>query len=150
MSQTFTKLTCLFLVALFFAACTPVQKIHGNIIEDKKVAQLEVNKSTQKDVIRILGTPTTTSTVDNQTWYYIGQKTAQTGLYKAEIEERRVIALDFDAEGLLINMSSLSEKDGQDVDVSARETPSSGRKFTIMQQLIGNLGRFNKGDFEGE
>ena len=147
-TNTVTKFISFLFLGLFFVACTPVQKIHGNVIDDKKLAILELDKTTQGDVIRTWGTPTTTSTVDNQIWYYIGQKTSQTGLYRPEVEERRVVALEFNAEGILINHSTLTEKDGQEVEVSARETPSTGRKFTIMQQLIGNLGRFNKDNFE--
>lgn len=143
-----TKLFSLLLLALVMMGCTPVQRIHGNVIDDKKVAQLELDVTTQGDVIRMWGTPTTTSTVDNQIWYYIGQKTSQTGLHRPEVDERRIVALDFNPEGVLVNFSTLTEKDGQEIEVSARETPSSGRKFTIMQQLIGNLGRFNKSNFE--
>ena len=136
---------------MVMAACAPVTEIRGNLLDDKKIAQLTVGESNQRDVLNALGSPTTTSVTRPNEWYYVGQKTEQIAVYQPEIVERRVLVVNFDDEGTLTRIAELNEKDGNDELVfSDRETESGGRKFTIMQQLIGNLGRFNKSDFENQ
>ncbi len=70
------------------------------------------------------------------------------GISEEEIVERRVLALTFNQQKVLAKIDHLTENDGMTLTPSDKETTSSGRKFTIMQQLIGNLGRFNKSDFQ--
>ena len=136
---------------LVVSACAPVTEIRGNLLDDKKIAQLTVGESNQRDVLNVLGSPTTSSVTRPNEWYYVGQKTEQIAVYQPEIVERRVLVVNFDEDGTLSRIAELDQEDGDDeLEFSSRETESGGRKFTIMQQLIGNLGRFNKSDFENQ
>lgn len=132
-------------LALSLAACSPTKEVRGNLINQKTVASLEVGQTDQKTALELLGTPMSTSTFDQKTWYYIGQKTERYGVYDTEVVEQQVIALNFDENGILSNIKKLDEDDSLDIEPSTKETPSSGRQFTVLQQLIGNVGRFNKG-----
>lgn len=141
--KTFGFLTLLSF-AIITTACTPIKEVRGNLVNQKTINSLEVGTTNQKTALELLGTPMSTSTFDSRTWYYIGQKTEQYGVYQTEVVEQQVIALEFNDEGVLEKIDMLDENDGLDIEPSSKETESSGRQFTILQQLIGNVGRFNK------
>ena len=56
--------------------------------------------------------------------------------------DRSVLALDFDERGILISARQLNLEDGIDVAIAQRATPTKGREYNLLEQLIGNIGRF--------
>ena len=52
----------------------------------------------------------------------------------------------FDDGGMVSNMYIYGVEDGVVVEPVERETPTFGQELTIMQQLLGNFGRFNTSD----
>lgn len=123
------------------AGCANRTSLHGQIVEDARLAQLEVGTATQEDVLFTLGTPTTTAPFDDATWYYIGQVTEQRAFLEPKVVDRRVVVLTFDDSGRLVEVGDLTLEDGQEVALVDRETPTLGRQFTFVEQMIGNLGR---------
>ena len=57
--------------------------------------------------------------------------------------ERRILKLQFDQDGTLVSMEQLGLEDAQDVNLVDRETPTRGRELGALEQLLGNLGKFN-------
>lgn len=143
--KTFTIIA---ISCLLINACTPTTELRGKVLTERALNSLVIGETTQREALQSLGTPTTTSTFDQSVWYYIGQKMERVGIHEEEVVERRVLALTFDDDKKLVSIDHLSEEDGLELTPSDKETVSSGRQFTVMQQLIGNLGRFNKADFE--
>ncbi|MBV6632737.1 MAG: outer membrane protein assembly factor BamE [Alphaproteobacteria bacterium] len=131
------------LISLTVAGCSPVVATRGNLIEDKTLAQLEVDEMNRIDVLNLFGTPTSRATFDQDTWYYIGQTTEQTAFFEPEVTDRRILKLQFDREGVLRDVQELSLEDAQEIDTVSRETPTRGRQLGVLEQLLGNLGRFN-------
>lgn len=125
------------------AACSPIRATRGHIVEDEKVAQLEVGISTRDDVLDILGSPTTVGTFDDSNWYYIGQRTERTAFLAPEIVERRVLLVSFDEAGVIQRLEERGLEDAENVELVERETPTLGRRITFLEQMFGNLGRFN-------
>lgn len=129
--------------SLATTACTPVTATRGNLVEDSRLNELIPGVTTKNNVARVLGTPTTISTFDENTWYYVGEKTEQLGLAKTEVKKRRVIIVSFDEKGYLKQVEEKNAQDGKEIDPVDRTTPTAGREFTIYEQLIGNVGKFN-------
>lgn len=142
--QNLAYFSLLSIAFLSLMACTPTTEVRGNLVNAKTLQELEAGKTDQRQALVLMGTPVSTSTFDEKTWYYIGQKTEQYGIFEAEVVERQVVALHFNDDGILESIERYDENDGLALDPSARQTPSSGRQFTVLQQLIGNIGRFNK------
>ncbi|MFO1188681.1 MAG: outer membrane protein assembly factor BamE [Alphaproteobacteria bacterium] len=97
----------------------------------------------RNDVIEILGSPSMVATFGDETWYYVGEKTERIAFLEPEVLERTVIALRFDQNGRLTAVDRLGLKDGKEVDFVSRTTPTAGKELTLLEQLIGNLGRFS-------
>ena len=132
------------LVAATVAACSPRVATRGNLVEDYRLEQVHTGTSTKADVATILGTPTTVSTFDDNTWYYIGQRVETVAFFAPEVTQRRVLRMQFDpTSSTLTDIKEVDLADGQQVAMVTRETPTLGRRIGILEQFLGNIGRFN-------
>jgi outer membrane protein assembly factor BamE (lipoprotein component of BamABCDE complex) len=57
--------------------------------------------------------------------------------------QRRTFVVVIDGKGTLKTVDKLQKEDALPVSVVARTTPSPGTEASFMQQLLGNIGRFN-------
>ena len=129
--------------ALVLAGCAKDIDARGNLPTPESLAQLAVGEQTRQDVQALLGTPATTAIFDSETWYYISAHTTQYAFYKTHELDRTIFAVSFDERGILKEVRKLELKDGNAVQIAARETPTKGREYSVIEQLIGNLGRFS-------
>lgn len=131
-----------FAVALL-GGCAKDIDARGNLPPAEALAQLSIGEQTRQDVRGLLGTPATTAVFDDETWYYISAHTTQYAFYPNHELDRTVYAISFDNRGILKDVRKLGLEDGQNVSIASRETPTKGREFSLIEQLIGNLGRFS-------
>lgn len=131
------------LAVLSLAACAPTRTTNGMYLAQDEVAKLQPGTSTRVDVLQTLGTPTTTAVFDDNTWYYVGQKTEKKAFFDAKVTDRQVYEVKFAQDGTMTSVREVTEE-GINVPIARRKTPTSGHDLTVAQQLLGNLGRFNK------
>jgi len=133
------------IMALALAACSPTVVTRGNLISETKFQQVQPKVSTRADVMQYWGPPTTTSSFNPNIWYYIGETTSQKGIYAPEVEKRRMIRIKFDPANndTVVEVADLDPEQARDVQLVGRQTPVAGKDYTVMQQLIGNLGKYN-------
>jgi outer membrane protein assembly factor BamE (lipoprotein component of BamABCDE complex) len=137
-------LTILFaLLGLSVGACTPTQATRGNIVEDYRMAEVVPGVSSRTNVLQSLGSPTTVAPFDDNVWYYIGQKTEKTGIFDPKVVEKKVVVVAFNQDGIVDTIENI-DADQINVPRVRRKTPTSGNDITVIEQLIGNVGRFNK------
>jgi len=130
-------------LALAAAACNPPVKVRGHLPDPETMAKIEPGEHGRSDVVNLLGSPSTASSFRDRTWYYIGSKEEQIAFFKPDVLKRNVFAITF-SEGDTVESTRLyTLADGRPVDPVERITPTPGRDLTVMQQLLGNLGRFN-------
>lgn len=127
---------------IFLGACEPKTALRGNLPRDSQLEQIQVGRDSKSRVRDILGTPSTIGTFDQDVWYYMSQKTEQWAFFEPEIVDHQILALYFTPEGVLQNMVTYTQEDMRDVDYADRKTPTSGREFTFLEQMFGNLNRF--------
>ena len=123
--------------------CAEEVDVRGNLPDAKTIASIKPGQSTRAQVESTLGTPSSVATFDKETWYYIGGRVKTVSFFKPELLERRVIAVRFDKSGVVDDVRQLDAADGKKVALVQRETPTKGKELTILQQLIGNIGRFS-------
>ena len=117
----------------------PVER--GNRVDPERLGQITPGVQTRNDVEALLGSPTARGTFDEDNWYYISARTrTQPGRY-LEVEDRRVVAISFNRDGVVSGVRELTQADGRDVTAVARETPVPGNERTLLQALFGNIGR---------
>ncbi len=131
-------------LGLGLAACLARIETRGNIPDTERLAELRPGEYSRKEVLEMLGSPSSIASFDSETWYYISERTETVAFFAPEIKERKVLMVRFDKEGILSDMRQIGLEEGFVVEPVGRETPTAGNKITVMEQLFGNLGRFNK------
>ncbi|HEX9461166.1 MAG TPA: outer membrane protein assembly factor BamE [Alphaproteobacteria bacterium] len=130
-------------LGLAVAACTPRVDHRGYLPDVDEVARIKPGVQGRDEVREILGTPSTASTFTDDRWYYISKKTSQTAFFNPTVLEQKVLEIDFDNSGMVQEVRDYTLKDGEQINPVARKTPSPGRELGFMEQLIGNIGKFN-------
>ena len=128
--------------AALISACSPMVDSRGNLPDDDAVLQVQPGIDDRSQVAKLLGSPSTIATFNDKTWYYISKKTSRVAFWDPTVLDQEVLMVKFDDSGVVSDMKVYGLEDAHAVTPDPNETPTSGRELTILQQLLGNLGRF--------
>jgi outer membrane protein assembly factor BamE (lipoprotein component of BamABCDE complex) len=132
------------LLVLSLGGCERKVETHGTSLEPEEVARIVTGTHTKADVAELLGSPSSTAVFDDETWYYISDQVEPRSFLDPKVLDRTVVAVHFDAQGVATSIEKIGLDRGREVEMVQRETPSFGLSPSLVQQLLGNLGRFNK------
>jgi len=114
----------------------------GYIFDEKAIAQVRPGMPAEQ-VLILLGTPSTTSTVGMEAWYYISQRVERMmPAMPQKVTEQRVFAVYFDANKKVARTGDYGLKDGKVVDFTTRQTVTGGGENRLLQTLFNQMGRF--------
>ena len=126
------------------SACAPIQSYSGFQTIESDPKDVKIGVDTKSTVRGRLGSPSATSTFDNNTWFYMNQMKSRVAFKRPTIVARNVTAITFDKESEVVKtVNSYTLKDGKVIAFNGRETPTRGREMTILEQILGNVGRGN-------
>jgi outer membrane protein assembly factor BamE (lipoprotein component of BamABCDE complex) len=148
-AQPFGRILLAGLLASGLVACAPQVDTRGNLPDPETVLEVQPGVHDRDQVATILGSPSTVATFEDDTWYYISRRTEKIAFFEPEVVDQQVLVVKFGQDGLVADMAVYGVEDGQVIEPVERTTPTSGRELTILQQLFGNIGRFNTGE-EGQ
>jgi outer membrane protein assembly factor BamE (lipoprotein component of BamABCDE complex) len=130
-------------LVLGLAACGDTVRTHGFVPTDDQLDAVVVGRDTRTTVNTILGDPGSTGLVDDTGWFYV-RSTFENGTYAPLVEiDREVVAVSFDADGVVTNVERFGLEDGQVVVLSRRVTTENTAGVGFLRQLFGNLGRID-------
>jgi outer membrane protein assembly factor BamE (lipoprotein component of BamABCDE complex) len=132
------------LIVAGLAACSATVDQRGNLPEPEKIAQIQPGV-TRDQVVKILGTPSSTGVFSDKSWYYISRKTSRIAFFDPNVLDQQVYVVNFDPSGVVQSVDHKELKDGRDIDPAPGATPAPGRELTFLEQVLGNIGRFNRG-----
>jgi len=124
------------------AACTPTEQVRGYVPTAETISKLKTGIDNKRKVVRLVGSPTSVSTFESNTWYYISRHTQQLAFFEEEVLDQQVVAIDFDDTGFVKEVRRYAVNDARVIIPIDQTTPSSGRELGILEQLFGNIGRF--------
>lgn len=135
----------MFLITLLVAAasCTPITDTRGHGEKNADLSQLVIGQSGSDDVAALLGSPSAQSDFGGKSWYYITEKKETRGMFAPEIIDQQVIKISFDANDRVTAISDVNKDKSRAVEYVEKTTPTEGRHLSFMEQMMGNLGRFN-------
>jgi outer membrane protein assembly factor BamE (lipoprotein component of BamABCDE complex) len=137
-------LLVLFTSVSALANCAPSVEQRGNLPASEKLSEIHAGSTTKDEVVKILGTPSSVSVFNNdKSWYYISRRTAQTAFFEPAVLDQQVYIVRFDDQGVVKTVDHKVLEDGKEISPVARATPAPGRELSFLEQLIGNLGKFN-------
>ena len=129
------------LALLGAGACTPTISYNGFQAREDKPQDVKVGEDTRSTVLSKLGSPSVSATFEPNIWYYVSQTTARSAYFHPKLRERDVVAITFDKDEKVTAVNAYKLKDGFKVAYSDRETPTRGRELTVLEQILGNVGR---------
>jgi len=127
------------LALLSGCALTETQQ-HGYVLEEGAIEQIPIGSS-REYVQLALGTPSTTSTIGSETFYYISQTTQRAAFLRPRVVDQRVLAVYFDQNGQVRDIGNYGLVNGRVFDFVDRVTPTGGQELTIIAQLLGAAAR---------
>ena len=136
----------LFIIFLFLIVtnCSfkKVVKHHGVPYLESKQSSLILNKTNKNDILRILGTPSTTSKFDNDLWIFIERKQTQSelkNLGKMKIFENNVLVLEIDKYGILKKKDFYNKDDMENIKISELTTNNTHKKRTFLYDFFSSM-----------
>lgn len=131
-------------IAVTAVSCAPRTANRGNIPTVSQLEKLQVGKHSKAYVRGVLGTPSTVGTFDKDVWYYIGRRIERWAFFEESVLEQQIVAVYFDPKGTIEHIQTYDKSDGRDIAIVEGKTPTSGHELGVIEQIIGNLGRFNR------
>lgn len=114
----------------------------GYVLDPRAIDQVKVGSSAEQ-VLVVLGTPTTTSTVGGSAWYYISQKAVRRAAFmKPKITDQRVLAVYFDKNKKVTRIANYGLQDGRVFDYNSRTTRTAGKEPSFLRNMLTGLMRF--------
>lgn len=132
----------LVLSALALGGCENTVYLRGFAATPGSVEKLEVGAQSREDVVRLIGSPSAVATFNPNIWYYISQTQEYWAYTRPKISSQTVIQVTFSESGRIEAIKNFDLKDAQDIQMVQRITPTSGKELTILEQVLGNVGRF--------
>ena len=127
------------------AYLAPPLQARGDRVDSEQLKQLVPGVSSQSDAAALLGSPTAKGTLDQNTWIYVSEQTRPVVGGTLAVQNQHVVELRFDNRGVLRQVTALGPRDALPVSIVSRTTPAPGTEASVLQQLFGNIGRFNPG-----
>ena len=123
----------IFFAILFFQLNSCGLKVvenHGQVYEKNiDFKELQVGKTTKKEIVELLGSPSTTSIFDDeQNWFYISSEFKKFVFLDGSNTDQKILILSFNEEKL-INKEILSKNDINNINYEETLTDSRGKKI---------------------
>lgn len=131
-----------FMIIMTAACSSDVFLVHnGNMPADDKVALISKGQS-REQVEEILGSPSSVTSFDGDTWIYMSSTLKKVAFLQPEIVDREVLAIKFNNQGKVVEISELDRKCGRDIAVDNTETPTEGHKIGFFRKYFGGVGAY--------
>ena len=109
----------------------------GYQVDEDTLSQVKVGATTKPEALALLGTPSTTSTVGGDAWYYIGQSMKHTLQFMpVQMTDQHVLAVYFNKDGKVDRIANYGMQDGKVFDFVSRTTPTAGSDTNFIKQLM--------------
>ena len=131
-----------FAIISILASCSPRMDTRGNLPNPDMLANIEVGQVNKRQVIELIGSPSTVELFNGESWYYISEKTETKAFFEPKTTNRKVVIIRFNKRGIVKEIKTIGLKEARNIKMVDRVTPTAGREMNILRQLFGNIGRF--------
>ena len=114
----------------------------GYMPDSDTLAQIQPGMAAEK-VLTLLGTPSTTSTIGGDAWYYISQKVERKlEFMRPQVTDQRVLAVYFGKGKKVERIANYGLEDGKVFDFISRTTPTGGSEPSFIRNMFKGLLHF--------
>lgn len=128
--------------SIVLGGCSSISTYSGYQTVDAAPADTRVGEDTKSTVRARLGSPSVTSTFDPNVWFYVSQVKARAAFRRPKILSREVVSISFNkVTEVVADVQRFTLSDGRVVAFNRGQTPTRGREMTVLEQLLGSVGR---------
>ena len=142
------QLFILIFTATLITSCAPRLENHGSKLDKYKLTKIVAGSTKKKQVLSILGPPSTKTAFGAESWIYIATNTKTTVFFNEQVISRKITKISFNKNNIVTEVTKFTEKDQNTITHLIRETPTAGQEITLIQQFLGNIGKFNTNSLE--
>ena len=129
-------------LGLGVAACAPQVVQHGHTIDPANLARITPGVTSREEVARLMGSPSALATFEDSRWYYVTQRRESHSFFQSTITEQEVVTISFDDRGIVSDLRKHGMDQAMAIEPDPDSTRTLGNELTVMEQLVGNIGRF--------
>lgn len=117
----------------------------GDITDlDTKIANIKPHKTSEIEILKEFGSPTTISNFGPDTFFYISRKVQYGIISNSKLIDQRVLAIAFDKNHIVQSVEQYSMKDVKNIKESDDKVEFKGNELGLIEQFSRNIGKFNK------
>lgn len=136
-------------VTVLLPGCSAIRESRGYIVDPVLTDAIQPRIDNQQSVEGTLGRPTFTSQFGKPTWYYVSSITGQRPFNRPRIRVHNVLAVQFDENGRVVDVSRSGIEKVVFLDPNGNKTPTLGRERGFLEDLFGNIGQVGGGGLPG-
>ena len=131
------------LIVTFSSSCSENTFLvhNGNMPSLDKVSQVSVGQ-TRQEVANILGSPSSISSFDGDTWIYMSSTFKKVAFFEPKELDRKVLSINFDNNGKVAKISNYDKEDGKQIEISKQETQTEGHDIGFFKKYFGGVGAY--------
>ncbi len=133
------------LVALSISACTSIAEetiaSHGYVPTEKDIAYIKRNRPSKQQISIRYTKPFTVSTFDKNQWYYMAYRTSQYAFFKKEYIDFKIVKLTF-KNNRVAKVDIFDKQALHKIQINPDKTKTSGKELGVIEQMLGNVGKF--------
>ena len=117
-------------------------RAHGINFLENRARVLTVDKTNKNDVVKIIGTPHSTSIIQDDTWIYFERTIVKGKLIKLGqniLKENNVLELKFNKYGILVNKKILNKRNMNSVDYTEKETKNDVQAQSFVTGFLSSM-----------
>ncbi|SNR58984.1 outer membrane protein assembly factor BamE [Puniceibacterium sediminis] len=131
------------------SACSAQYRSHGYVPLEGDLQQIVVGVDTRASVEDLIGVPTISGVSGDGGYYYIESNVRHFAYRAPEEVSREILAISFDAGGVVSNIERYGLEDGIVVPISRRVTETGAGDISFIRKLFGNIGGVSAEDLLG-
>lgn len=123
--------------------CSPTVETRGFMAENVQFNQIKPGIHSKNQVQEILGSPSTISSFDPNTWYYVSKKTATTSFFTPTVLDQQVTIITFNKGGIVCDIKTYKGEEAKNIKPVDRKTESTGQETGVLREIFSNFGRIS-------
>ncbi|MFC3215583.1 MULTISPECIES: outer membrane protein assembly factor BamE [Novosphingobium] len=132
-------------VATLASGCSSIRDHRGYLVDQTLLDSVQPGIDNRVSVEKTLGRPTFESQFGSKDWYYISQQVKTPPFRKPRTDSQVVLRVRFDAADNVVGIDKRGVEQVARIDPDGRETPTLGRKRSLIEDLFGNIGAVGAG-----
>jgi len=132
---------------LGLSACSAQYRTHGYVPSEEDLQEIVPGVDTRGTVEDVIGVPSASGVANDGAFYYIESEMRHFAWQAPEEINREVLAVSFDPDGVVDNITRYGLEDGNVVPLTRRVTKTTDGELSFIRKLFGNIGGISLDQF---